>query len=178
MSAATPVLATSRFTCRPLQEGDEDALWPAFSDPQAMRYWSRAPFTDKAAFRDYLFDDSWGGRTWLAEPIAGGTPVFRMVASEPSAQVAEIGYIMVPGHTGMGIARECLAALLGHLFAQENFHRVFADVDPRNAASCRVLEKLGFTREAHLRHAMKTHIGWCDTALWGLLADEWIAPPR
>ncbi len=37
----------------------------------------------------------------------------------------------------------------------------------------RLLQSLGFTREAHLRKAMKTHIGWCDTWLWGLLADEW-----
>lgn len=171
-----PTLTTPRFVCRPLQDGDDEAFWPAFSDPDLMRYWSRAPFTEKETFSAYLFDTGWGGRTWVAEPKEGGAPVFRMVASSPAEEVAEIGYIMVPGNTGKGIARECVAALLTHLFEAEGFHRVFADVDPRNVPSCRLLEKLGFTREAHLRQAMKTHIGWCDTALWGLLADEWIAP--
>ena len=169
----TPSLETPRFTCRALQEGDEDAFWPAFSDEAQMRYWSCAPFADRAAFRDYLFDDSWGGRTWMAEPKAGGAPVFRMVASSPHEQVAEIGYILVPGQKGQGIAAECLAALLMHLFRAEGYQRVFADVDPRNTPSNRLLARLGFTREAHLRRAMKTHIGWCDTWYWAMLADEW-----
>ncbi len=172
---ATPTLTTPRFTCRPLQSGDEDAFWPAFSSETHMRYWSCAPFTNKAKFREYLFDTDWGGRTWIAEPREGGAPVFRMVASSPHDQVAEIGYIIVPGHTGQGIARECVSALITHLFCEEGFVRIFADVDPRNTPSSRMLAALGFTREAHLRSAMKTHIGWCDTWYWGLLADEWPA---
>ncbi|MDE1467969.1 GNAT family N-acetyltransferase [Aurantiacibacter sp. D1-12] len=170
-----PTLTTPRFTCRPLQPGDDNAFWPAFSSEEHMRYWSCAPFTDKDKFHDYLFDTDWGGRTWIAEPREGGAPVFRMVASSPGEQVAEIGYIMVPGNEGQGIARECLSALITHLFHEEGFVRIFGDVDPRNTPSNRLLASLGFTREAHLRSAMKTHIGWCDTWLWGLLADEWPA---
>ena len=138
-----------------------------------MRYWSRGPFSTIETFRDYLFDTEWGGRTWVAVPHAGGAPVFRMVASSDVTQVAEIGYILVPGNEGRGIARECLSALISQLFQAEHFHRLFADVDPRNTRSCRLLEKLGFKREGYLRHTMKTHIGWCDTALYGLLSDEW-----
>ncbi len=171
--STVPTLQTERFTCRPLREGDEDAFWPAFSSEAQMRYWSCAPFTDKAALRDYLFDDKWGGRTWIAEPKEGGAPVFRMVAKSPHEAVAEVGYILVPGHERQGIASECLAAMITHLFRAEGFHRLFADVDPRNTPSSRLLARLGFTREAHLRDAMKTHIGWCDTWFWGLLADEW-----
>lgn len=169
----TPTLITARFTCRCVQDGDEEAFWPAFSDPEHMRYWSSAPFTRKAEFREYLLDRQWGGRTWIADPREGGAPVFRMVAGSMLEEVAEIGYILVPGQQGKGIAGECISALITHLFRVEGFHRIFADVDPRNTPSNRLLEKLGFTREAHLREAMKTHIGWCDTWLWGLLADEW-----
>lgn len=173
--AETPTLRTERFLCRPPQDGDEDAFWPAFSDDKHMRYWSRAPFTDRAAFRDYLFDTNWGGRTWIAEPQSGGAPVFRMVSSTMHEAVAEIGYIIVPGHEGQGIASECVSALITHLFREEGFHRLHADVDPRNTPSARLLLGLGFTREAHLRDAMNTHIGWCDSWYFGLLYDEWLA---
>lgn len=180
MTGPTPTLTTPRFTCRPLREGDESALWPAFSNKDQMRYWSRGPFDDRGEFRDYLFDSSgeWGGRTWICEPHAngnqgGGAPVFRMVASSNVEQVAEIGYILLPGNERQGIARECVTALITHLFRVEGFHRVFADVDPRNRRSNALLERLGFTREGHVRHALKTHNGWTDTYLWGLLADEW-----
>ena len=171
----TPTIATPRFVCRPLEQGDECALWPAFSDEDAMRYWSRGPFDDREEFRDYLFDagGTWGGRTWGAVPRDGGEPVFRMVASSNVEQVAEIGYILMPGNEGRGIARECLSALITHLFREEGYHRIFADVDPRNRRSNALLERLGFTREGHLRHTMKTHIGWTDTWLWAILSDEW-----
>ncbi len=168
-----PELLTARFRCRSLREGDEEAMWEAFSDPETMRYWGRGAFTDKLEFRDYLFGTSWGGRTWIAEPLAGGAPVFRMYASQEGKEVSEIGYILPPRQQGQGIARECLTALITHLFRRENVHRIFADVDPRNRASNALLVRLGFTREAHLREAIRTHLGWCDTWLWGLLAEEW-----
>ena len=169
----TPTLATARFTLRPLAPGDEHALFPAYSDAETMRYWSRGPFDTVEALRDWLFDRDWTGRTWVAVPAAGGDPVLRLVAAQEGAQVSEIGYIVVPGHARQGIAHECLAALLTQLFTVERVHRVFADVDPRNHASNSLLRRLGFTREAHLRDAMKTHLGWCDSWLWAMLEDEW-----
>ncbi len=167
-----PTLTTDRFTCRAPVEQDVDVFWSAFSDAQQMRYWSRGPFTDRGELAEYLLDTK-AGRSWVAEPRSGGPPVFRLFASERGSEVAEIGYIMVPGHEGQGIARECLSALITHLFREEGFHRIFGDVDPRNTPSARLLLGLGFTREAHLRGAMKTHIGWCDSWLFGLLRDEW-----
>ena len=168
----TPVLSTPRFTLRPPAQGDEQALFAAFGDEEVMRYWSRGPFTDMGTFRHWLFEREWGGRTWVAAG-GDGMPVARLVASEQRSRVAEIGYLVLPGHTRQGIARECVAALITHLFRAEGYRRVFADTDPRNVGSNRLLEALGFTREAHLRSAMETHIGWCDTLLWGLLDDEW-----
>jgi len=170
--AEVPTLATPRFDCRAPIEADVDAFWPAFSDAEHMRYWSCGPFTDRSVLAEYLLDEK-AGRSWVAVPRQGGAPVFRMFTSSPHEQVAEIGYIIVPGHEGQGIARECLCALITHLFRVEGFHRIFGDVDPRNTSSARLLLKLGFTREAHLRDAMKTHIGWCDSWLFGLLCDEW-----
>lgn len=176
----TPVLTSSRFTLRPLQPGDEQALFTGFSDPATMRYWSRGPFADLAEFSSWLGARDWATATdrrmWVAVPRAGGDPVAQCGMAERGEQVAEIGYMVMPGHTGQGIAHECVSALLDQLFRVEGFHRVFADTDPRNIASNRLLRRLGFTHEAHLRSAMKTHIGWCDTWLWGLLADEWQGP--
>lgn len=169
----TPTLNTGRFTLRPLQAGDEHVLFKSYSDPELMLYWSRGPFEDVDTLRSWLFDRDWGGRTWVAVPQGGGDPVLRLVASGAGREVCELGYMIVPGFERQGIARECLTALITHLFRAEGVHRIYGDVDPRNTASNRLLQSLGFTREAHLRDAMKTHIGWCDTWYWGLLEDEW-----
>ncbi len=170
---AIPTLATPRFTLRAVEEGDAPALFPAFTDAEAMRYWGCAPFTDLDLFREWLIGTGWGGRTWIAVPQGGGDPVARLVAKDQHPGVVEIGYIVLPSHVRQGIAAECVAWLITHLFRTEGYRRVFADTDPRNIASNRLLQSLGFTREAHLRSAMNTHIGWCDTLLWGLLSDEW-----
>lgn len=170
----TSVFETPRFTCVPVAERHVDAFWPAFSSEEHMRYWSRGPFADRDELRDYLLDES-AGRSWVAETKDTGLPVLRLFATEVHAGVSEIGYIIVPGHEGQGIAREGVSGLITHLFRIEGQHRIFADTDPRNGPSIKLLQNLGFSREAHLRDAMQTHIGWCDSWLWGLLADEWPA---
>lgn len=183
MIPPVPILATLRFRLRGLVEDDVAAFWPSFSDEETMRYWSCAAFTDISVLRDWLFDTSWGGRTWIAEPLAGGPAICRVVAnidmtnidvtSTNGAGIAEIGYLTAIGNERQGIARECVAALIDHLIGTDKVHKIIADIDPRNDASNRLVKSLGFTQEAHLREAMKTHIGWCDSLIWGLLAREW-----
>lgn len=168
----TPILETARFVLRALREGDELALFAAFSDSRMMRYWSRGPFTDVAELRTYLFESS-SGRTWVAEPRAGGDAVLRINVRHQREGVAEIGYNIVPGHARQDIATECVSAVITHLLRVEGYHRIAADTDRANRASNRLLERLGFTREGHLRDNWLTHIGWRDSWLWGLLADEW-----
>ena len=57
--------------------------------------------------------------------------------------VVEIGYSVLPTHQGRGLATEMTAALVGWA-AGQGARIVRAHVKPANAASIRVLEKLGF----------------------------------
>ena len=171
---ATPPLETARLVLRPVERGDAAAFFPAFSDPEHMRYWSRAPFADEGELADYLTDEEWGGRTWIATLRAGGEPVTRIVASTADdPQVSEVGFIARPGHARQGYTAEALAAVLTQLFAGEGQRRVWADVDPDNAGSNALLKRMGFTCEGRLRAAWETHIGVRDSLVWGLLAAEW-----
>lgn len=86
--------------------------------------------------------------------------------------VSEIGYLFARETWGQGIAFEALSALLTQLFG-EGMRRVFADIDPDNAPSIRLVERLGFTLEGRLRAEWETHIGVRDTVIYGLLRDEW-----
>jgi RimJ/RimL family protein N-acetyltransferase len=45
-------------------------------------------------------------------------------------------------------------------------------VDPRNAASCRVLEKAGFVKEAHFRGSEWFKGAWADDAVYARLRDR------
>ncbi len=171
------ILRTKRFVLRPLRRSDTADLYPSFSDPEVMRWWSRGPFASEAELESWLVPgEAWvGGRTWAVSEDDDGPAIARLVAIDKGDSVSEIGYLVVGEWQGTGVARETLAALIDHLFTAEGRRRVYADVDPDNTASNRLLERLGFTLEGRLREHWTTHIGRRDSLIWGLLANEWCA---
>lgn len=70
---------------------------------------------------------------------------------------------------GKAYMDEALRALLSYGFNDLKFNRVEADIDPRNEASARSLERLGFRKEGHLRERWIVGDEVSDTALYGLL---------
>jgi len=86
---------------------------------------------------------------------------------------AEIGFTLRPQFQGRGYATEGARALLGYLFGARGKHRVTAGCDPRNAASARVLERLGMRREGRLRESMWAKGEWADEFRYAILDVEW-----
>lgn len=170
----TPTLVTARFL-RELTRADAPALFPSFADPAVMRWWSCPPFASERELADWLVPESgWEeGRSWAICESADGPAIGRLAAMDRGDGVSELGYLVVRERQGEGIARETLAALIDHLFGNEGRRRLYADVDPDNEASNRLLKGLGFTLEGRLREHWTTHIGRRDSLVWGLLDREW-----
>ena len=88
---------------------------------------------------------------------------------------AEMGYWIGVPYWNRGYASEAAAAIVGWGFEALELERVFAMHFSGNAASGRVLAKLGMTHEGSLRqHAIK----WdqrVDVEMWGILREEWVA---
>ena len=59
-------------------------------------------------------------------------------------------------------------------FEELGLRRIEADVDPRNEASIRLLERLGFQREGYLRERWLVDQEINDTVFYGLLRREWL----
>lgn len=66
---------------------------------------------------------------------------------------AEIGYWLGEPFWGRGIATAALRAMTRHAIARHHLTRVYALPFARNTASCRVLEKAGYTIEGRLRQS-------------------------
>jgi [ribosomal protein S5]-alanine N-acetyltransferase len=62
----------------------------------------------------------------------------------PSEQIYEMGFHLRPGYWGRGLAEEAGRAIIGFAFEGLGVKGLFAGHHPANAASRRVLEKLGF----------------------------------
>jgi ribosomal-protein-alanine N-acetyltransferase len=87
-----------------------------------------------------------------------------------AANTGQVGYWIDESVAGRGIMPTALALVVGHCFGPARLHRVEANVRPENAASRRVVEKLGFRTEGvHLRYlaidgAYRDHLIYAITA--------------
>lgn len=175
-------LTTDRLLLRPLGEADEPALFALFSHPQVMRYWSSPAWTSPAqAHQLVAFDHAamargehlrLGLELRQGRALVGTCTLFN---GHAASRRAELGYSLAPAHWGRGLMHEALGALLRHGFETLQLHRVEADVDPRNHASARVLERLGFVREGLARERWIVAGELSDSALYGLLHRDWAA---
>jgi RimJ/RimL family protein N-acetyltransferase len=165
-----PTLSTERLVLRAMTLDDAPALHPALSDSDNMRLWSRAPLGSVEHTRDYIRGniDGEGVQCWvIARADAVDDALGWVVLMDRKPETAELGYILRPDAHGAGIAREAVAAVLEHGFQVRGLRRIFADTDPDNAASIRLLEKVGFRYEGRLRAEWVTHIGVRDSLIYG-----------
>ena len=88
---------------------------------------------------------------------------------------AEIGYSLHTDWQGRGLASEALQLVLGYVLEELGLRRIEADIDPRNLRSCRLVEKFGFVREGLLRQRWLVNGEACDSVIYGLLAQDFIA---
>ncbi|HKS15807.1 MAG TPA: GNAT family protein [Planctomycetota bacterium] len=86
---------------------------------------------------------------------------------------ASLGYIINPAFWKRGYASEAAAGMVEFGFRRNGLHRVWAECDPANAASTRVLEKIGMIREGLLRQHKWYKDDWRDSYLYSVLYPEW-----
>jgi ribosomal-protein-alanine N-acetyltransferase len=85
---------------------------------------------------------------------------------------AWIGYWVASEFTGGGVATGALALGVDHCFGPVMLHRVEATVRPENAASRRVLTKVGFREEGLLKRYLDVDRAWRDHLLVAITAEE------
>lgn len=174
-----PPRETARLVLRLLVPQDVDALFALHADPEAMRYWSFPPWKDVAEAHAALArDETWRlagsalrvGVTMKSEGrLIGTCSLFNLHRTN---RRAEIGYLLARDCWGQGLMQEALRALLDFAFDDLGLNRLEADIDPRNAASARILERLGFMREGLLRERWIVDGEVSDSALYGLIARD------
>ena len=79
-----------------------------------------------------------------------------------------------------GYATEALCAVLYYLF-QKGIHRVYAECDPKNISSWKLLEKVGQKKEAHLKQNVYFHKDekgapmWKNTFIYAIVDSDYFA---
>jgi len=175
-------LATERLELRPLVPADASALFAICSDEAVMRYGGSPAWTDLQMALDKIEKD----RRDAADGVCFRLGLFRRTDDallgtctlfhiDEQCRRAEIGYVLAASAWGQGYATEAISALLSHGFGAMGLNRIEADIDPLNVASARVLERQGFVMEGLLRERWIVGDKKSDSALYGLLAQDFEA---
>jgi RimJ/RimL family protein N-acetyltransferase len=168
-----------------LADRDVPALFAIFSDPEVMRYWSHAPFEGESEARTYVEDTrqgcaegsflQWGVARSGDDALLGTCTLWKV---DPPNRRSEIGFVLGREHWGRGLMTEALETLFEFAFDRLGLERLEADVDPANAASIALLERLGFVREGFMRERWWVGGKAFDSVFYGLLAREWSRPSQ
>jgi [ribosomal protein S5]-alanine N-acetyltransferase len=174
-------LETSRLLLRDFREDDWRATHAYESDPEVVRYQSFGPRTPEES-QDYIarnLADLGQEPRWTYDLAVVLREEEHLVGrcglhvSDPALREGVLWYILHRQYWGRGIMVEAARALLSFGFNELKLHRVWADTDPRNLPSIRILEKLGMRREAHFRENGYYKGEWTDSFIYALLAREW-----
>ncbi|XVV17414.1 GNAT family N-acetyltransferase [Actinoplanes sp. CA-131856] len=142
-------LSTSRLRLRHFVAGDAVELHGLFSDPLTHTI-GGGPFTELAQTEQWIRRRGEArrehGLCWYAVREAGSGVLVGncgMLTGRTGGVEPEIGYLIGRSHRGRGFASEAAAAVLGECRAV-GLRRVWSSIRPRNAASRRIVERLGF----------------------------------
>lgn len=169
-----PVLETERIMLRALVPDDVPSLREWMPDKSLYLYWGKNPGkTDKdpallfAAQEKPTKSFHWGIINKADEKAIGEIWIYLI----ENDRMAKAAFRISNDYRGCGYATEALGVAVDFCFTKTELRRIWSDVDARNEASCRVLEKCGFTREGLVRQG-KMVSTYCDYYIYGILKDD------
>jgi ribosomal-protein-alanine N-acetyltransferase len=143
---------TPRLRLRPFTAGDFDDLFALFTDPEVMRFVGNGVRTREETETSLArMAGQWprhGFGMWALHEKDTGRFVGRCgLQPLPGTPEIELGYTLHRAFWGRGFATEAAAASVRHGFEAAGLSRIVAIARAENAASRRVMEKVGLTFE-------------------------------
>lgn len=168
-------IETERLILRRFCKSDLQDLYEYLSDEEVVRFEPYKPMDLQEAENTL----NWRMTTeemLAVELKASGQMIGNVYLGQRDFEARELGFVFNRQYWGQGYARESCNALMQHAFAT-GVHRIYGECDPENVHSWRLLERLGFRREAHLRENVyfwKDEQGnpvWKDTLVYAILNE-------
>lgn len=175
-----PALTTGNINLRPIDEKDIAALFSLFSHEKVVRFMDIERFVNVSEavqlitfFRDKL--TSGEGMRWAITTNGRdeliGTCGFHHI--NRTHYKMELGYDLLPAYWGKGIMTNSIHRLLQYGFEELQMNRIEAYVDPGNALSSQLLQRLGFEQEGKVRQAFFQKGRFVDAFIYSLLQKDY-----
>jgi RimJ/RimL family protein N-acetyltransferase len=177
-------IQSARLTLRPFGPGDLDDLYAYQSRPDVARYlhWgardrAQAREALEQQCRETVLDQEGDWLTYAVVPRESGTVIGEVGLKWLSREhrQGEIGFIFNPDHQGQGLATEAAEVMLRLGFDDLRLHRIIGSCAAQNAASARLMQRLGMRQEAHFVHNETIKGEWSEELVYAILDHEWRA---
>lgn len=164
MESKTIIAETERLILRRYKEDDLQDLFEYLSDMKVVEYEPYKPMT---------IDETKENLEWrvgtdemiAVELKSSRKMIGNVYIGKRDFEALEIGYVFNRNYWGNGYAAESCKALMERAFS-EGIHRIYAECDPDNKSSWKLLETLGFRREAYLRQNVYFWKDENDKPIW------------
>jgi ribosomal-protein-alanine N-acetyltransferase len=171
-----PTLETARLRLRPYRDADIAELVPLIGTREVAATTLRIahPYTEQDG-RDFLALAQEPDKIWLVVALRSDGRQIGGIGLRVDQQHhhAELGYWLGVRYWGQGYATEAAREMLRYGFETLQLHRIFASHFKPNAASGRILVKLGMRHEGCQREHIRKWDQFVDSELYGILRREW-----
>lgn len=178
-------LTTERLVLRPLEPEDASALldyvvanrrWLEPWEPSRLRSYYTLEAQRNILYQCREDRRSGAGVLFGIFPRAEPVPVIGRISVSGIVrgiwQNGFIGYSIAHDMANRGFMSEALRRVVLYSFADLALHRVQASILPRNRASVRVAEKVGFRYEGLARRYMEINDVWEDHGIYALTVED------
>ena len=170
-------IETKRLVLRPFEEADYDDLYEFLSQLRDDEFEGYPGITYENG-REHL-KYRLGSEAFLSiELRETGKVTGNIYCGKRDFEARKVGYIVNRHYQRRGYAGEALTSVIRSAF-REGVHRVFAECDPRNTPSWKLLERVGLRREARFKQNIffrRDEDGapiWKDTFVYAIIAEDW-----
>jgi len=171
---------TERLIIRPIKPDDKYELFEYRSDTETNKYqgWVPKSIADVELFIDGVSKHPDEPETWFqvvliekeSQKLIGDIGIHFFGKENKQA---EIGFTLSKAYHKKGYAKESVERIIDYLFVGLDKHRIIASADPQNENSIRLLEKIGFRKEAHFIKSFFLNDGWVDDVVYAMIEDDW-----
>jgi len=166
-------IETKRLILRPFEESDYDDLYEFLSQLESDEFEGYPGITYENG-KEHLGYRVGSDEFFAIEVKETGKVIGNIYCGKRDFEAREDGYIVNRKYQRLGYASEALSSVI-KTFLQNGTHRIYAECDPRNTCSWKLLEKVGMQREAYFHKNIYFHKDengnpiWKDTYVYATL---------
>ncbi|GAB5559944.1 MAG: GNAT family N-acetyltransferase [Synoicihabitans sp.] len=154
MESRPPILTTARTRLRLPRLDDGPFMLRLLNDPEFVRFTGDRGIRDLEGAESYIeqkmlgLQRQHGFTLYLVERLTDEEPLgICGLVKRPNLDAPDIGFGYLTEHSGQGIGTETAKAVLEFAYTHLGHRRIYGITQPDNAASMRLLEKIGLKRQ-------------------------------